>query len=131
MKPFAYRIKLGDTDAAGRIYFAAAFRIAHDAFEEGMAAIDFPVAGMINDATLGFPVVHAEATFAAPLKLGDIIYVNTLVKKVGNNSVTFQHEIKNSSGEVAVKVILIHVTVSPKTGKTIKLPARLRAALPR
>ena len=129
MKPFAYRIKLGDTDAAGRIYFAAAFRIAHDAYEEAMAAIGLPVTTMIEEGKVGFPVVHAEATYALPLKLGDQVFVTTRIKKVGNSSVNFLHELKTASGEIAITIHLIHVTVSPKTGKTLKMPPAFRRAL--
>lgn len=130
MKPYAYRIKLGDTDAAGRLYFAAAFRIAHDSFEEDMNTIGMPIANMIKDAKIGLPVVHAEATYMAPLAIGDTVFVTTLVKKVGKSSISFLHEIKTASGDVAIKVQLIHVAVSPKTGKTVNLPARLRKILP-
>jgi 1,4-dihydroxy-2-naphthoyl-CoA hydrolase len=131
MKPFAYRIKLGDTDAAGRLYFAAAFRIAHDAFEEGMDTIGLPVAGMIKEGKVGFPVVHADATYARPVNVGDTVFVTTMIKKVGNSSVHFQHEIKCADGHLAIKVNLIHVTVSAKIGKTIKLPPPFRRALTR
>lgn len=131
MKPYTTTIKLGDTDAAGRLYFAAAFRIAHDAFEESMSAIGLPIAGMIAGGKVGFPVVHAEATYAAPLQMGEKVYVNTLVKKVGHSSVNFQHEIKNAAGIIAIRVNLIHVTVSPKTGKTVKLPGRFKNTLSR
>lgn len=131
MKPYTYRIKLGDTDAAGRLYFAAAFRIAHDAFEESMTSAGLSVAEMIHEGKIGFPVVHAEATYVAPLRVGDMVFVTTMIKKAGHSSANFMHEIKTAAGEVAISVQLIHVAVSAKTGKTIKLPARIRAMLSR
>jgi len=129
MKPHAYRIKLGDTDAAGRLYFAAAFRIAHDAFEENMSAIGLPIDHMIAEGKIGLPVVHAEATYAMPLRIGDTIFVTTFVKKVGQSSINFRHEIKTASGEIAITVHLIHVTVSAKTGKTMKIPPKIRGII--
>ncbi|MGA1529827.1 MAG: acyl-CoA thioesterase [Kiritimatiellia bacterium] len=131
MKPFAYRIKLGDTDAAGRLYFVAAFRIAHDAFEEAMATIGLPVHEIVQRGNFAFPVVHADATYSAPVLLGDMVYVNTLVKRVGNSSVNFQYEIKNAAGEIAIKVEIIHVSISAETGETIPLPDPLRTLLSR
>jgi len=129
MNPYAYRIRLADTDAAGRIYFAAAGRIAHEAFEQVMSEIGFALGTMIEKGDIGLPVVRAEADYHKPIKLGDLVTVRTRVHKIGQKSVTFQHEIQTAEGLTAIQVVMTHVAVSGKTGKPVSLPAKLKKIL--
>lgn len=126
---YAYRIKLADTDAAGRIYFTAACEIAHEAFEHFMDVIGFGISDMIADGSYGLPVVELKAKYDAPLTLGQTITVDTTVKEVREKCVTFKHELIDEKKRTSVIVTITHAAVSGKTGKAIALPAKLTKAL--
>ena len=126
---YHYRIRMADTDAAGRIYFASACRIAHEGFESFMEAIGFPIADMIKHETFGLPVVHLEAAYHASLHLGDRIQIHVQVKKIGNRSITFQHQLINESGKTAITIAITHAVVSARTGKAITIPADFKKSL--
>ena len=104
---YAYRIKLADTDGAGRIYFAAACRIAHEAFEHYMDVIGCSIDGMIAERRYGLPVVALNAEYAAPLTLGQTITVDTRVKKISEKTVSFEPEVGKSLKEVLYEILPI------------------------
>jgi 1,4-dihydroxy-2-naphthoyl-CoA hydrolase len=124
-----YRIRLSDTDAAGRIYFASACRIAHESFEQFMEAIGFDLNAMINEMHFGLPVVHVDADYRASLNLGTAITIETTVKSLGNKSVVFEHVLATDSGEPAIVITITHAVVSKKTSRAVVMPANLRKAL--
>ena len=124
-----YRIRLADTDAAGRIYFASAQRIAHESFEDFMDVIGFDVRRMLNTLPFALPVVRVEANYRVSLKLGDEITVETKVSTVGKRSVTFFHTLITAKGVAAVEVVITHAVISKKTGKSVAMPTVLRKAL--
>lgn len=126
---YSYQIKLADTDAAGRIYFASACRIAHESFEYYMAAAGLDISAIIGRMPFVLPVVHLSARYERPLTLGETIMVDTWVKEIGSKSVSFDHEICNADGKMAVFVTITHAVVSKATSKAVPMPKRLRQAL--
>ena len=126
---YHYRIRLADTDAAGRIYFASASRIAHEAFEALMEVIGFGIDELIQKGEIGLPVVHAEASFRQSLKLGNAVDVHTKVSRMGDRSLTFTHSFLSGSDSPVITVTITHAVISAKTGKAIKIPPALKKAL--
>lgn len=124
-----YRIRLSDTDAAGRLYFASALRIAHEAFEEFMADRGFAVAHILSSRPFVLPVVHVDADYLRPLMLGDTVDVQSRVAGIGKRSVSFYHDLVETSGATAVRVTITHAVVAKKDGKAMNIPANLRRAL--
>jgi len=126
---YQYRIKLADTDAAGRIYFASACRIAHESFESFMDSIGYDVNSLISKHPFVFPVVHMTARYAHPLTLGESVVVDTRVKNIGKKSVSFDHKIAGKDGKVAMFVTITHAAVSKRTSKAVDIPPKFRKAL--
>lgn len=123
---FTTTVKLYDTDASGALFFAAQFRLAHDACEAFLAASKILAQG---STALWFPMVHAEADFAAPLRWGDAVTVEVRPGRVGKTSFGLCYRLIKSDGTVAGTVETVHVTVSGKTGRPVRVPAKLRAVL--
>ncbi|MFM7296641.1 MAG: acyl-CoA thioesterase [Planctomycetota bacterium] len=74
MKGFEYplSVRFGDVDAAGIAYFPNIYGFLHDAFEalwERHVGIRYHE--LIAVRRLGFPLVHSEVDFHAPLRFGD------------------------------------------------------------
>ncbi len=119
-------VKLYDTDASGALFFAAQFRLAHDACEAFLATTGILAKG---PAALLFPVVHAEADYAAPLRWGNAVTIEVRPGRVGTTSFAMRYTLRNSAGKVAGMVNTVHVAINGKTGRPMRVPPKLRAAL--
>ena len=128
MFTIAKRIHLHDTDAAGRLYFAQQFRIAHEAFESFMAELGFPLEQMRAKSRIGLPIVHAEADYKAPVAWGDALTLALQPIRVGQTSFTMRCRLIRD-GQTMGWVTTVHVAVTAKYGRKCALPARLRSAL--
>lgn len=122
------RIRLYDTDAAGRLFYAHQFRLAHDACEELFARLGFSVGDQLSRGRFILPVVHASADYKRPLRVGQEVVVEIRLQRLGRSSLTLLYRLV-AGGETAGHVTTVHVAVNPATGKPMALPARLRKAL--
>lgn len=129
--PFEYTttIRLHHTDAAGVLYFAQQFTIAHEAFEAWLVDRGIPIARMIYDAPFGLPVVHSEADYGVPLRLGDTVAVTVELVNVGDSSFTVRCALRGYDGESVGQVTTTHVAVDRRTRAKIGLPGIIRRAL--
>lgn len=91
MTPFSSRhpIRLSDLDWGRVMYFARYFDFAHRTFEDFFnAQQNLTYATLLNERALGFPVVHSEAEFLGPYRLGDTARVEMEVTRLSKRSVT-------------------------------------------
>lgn len=120
-------IRLSDTDAAGRIFFASLLRIAHDAFEGFMDGIGQPLAKFLRGDACGLAIVHAEADYHRPMCCGDRVAVRVGVERVGTTSFVIVYEFRRDGAEIA-NARTVHVAMDGAGGK-MQLPDDLRLAL--
>jgi len=120
-------IRLHDTDAAQRLFFASLFRIAHEAYEAWLADAGMPIARMLAKQDTLLPIAHASADFKAPLRVGDRIRVTIEPTRVGASSFTLGYRFTAGRKTVAV-LTTVHVAVD-RRGKPRAIPPRLKAAL--
>ena len=76
-------IRLHHTDAAGLLFFADQFKLAHDAYESFMESIGYPFAPLLRTSQYLLPIVHAEADYGAALSTGDKITIQVTAERVG------------------------------------------------
>jgi YbgC/YbaW family acyl-CoA thioester hydrolase len=119
-------VKIYDTDASGALFFIAQFRLVHDACEAFLATTGLFVQGKLVPQ---LPIVHAEADYAAPLRWGDQIVVEIEPGKIGKTSFGLRYRLVKSDGTVAGTVSTVHVAISGRTCRPVRIPAKLRAAL--
>lgn len=117
-----------DVDAAGIVFFANFFVYAHDAMVSLFDTVPGGYAGFIVERRVGFPVVHVDADFKAPLRFGDVPFVRVTVPKVGDKSATLRFEIVKDGATCAV---VTHVVVMTDfhTMKGVPLTEDVRALL--
>ncbi|HEV7622233.1 MAG TPA: thioesterase family protein [Flavisolibacter sp.] len=128
---FVYRtqIRLKDTDATGVLYFAQQFPMAMEAWEECLKARGFPLQQLLDSPYL-MPVVHAEADYLAPLRVGDEVEITLTVAKLGTSSVTLDFSLHDSHSKCAVgNVRIVHVVVDRESGSSVPIPDFLRVIL--
>lgn len=122
-------VRLHETDAAGRLFFACQFKMMHDAYEQWLDAlgIGFPV--LLKKKNYFLPIVHAEADYKKPLFVGDKLSLEVTLSRIGETSFTLSYVIYSSSDHLVGAGKTVHVAVSRKTGKKIPLPDGMRRIL--
>ncbi len=92
---FATPVRFADVDHAGIVYYPRFFHYFHLAFEELWRQRLGPHAynDLIAKDRVGFPAVHAECDFLAPLRFGDVAEIELSVAKLGGKSLTFHYRI--------------------------------------
>lgn len=121
-------IHLHDTDAAGRLYFAHQFRLAHEAYESFMTTLGFPLSDILKAGRFGLPIVRAEADYKASLRVGDEISIEVKPMRIGQTSFTLLSRFVRQ-GHTVGRVSTVHVSVDARRGTKRPLPARLRNVL--
>ena len=101
MPPFvhSFPVRFADVDHAGIVYYPRFFHYFHAAFEElwrarlgARAYVD-----LLDRDRVGFPAVHAEADYRAPLRFGDTAEVALRVTKLGGSSITFGYQVRRAA----------------------------------
>ena len=116
-------VRMRDTDATGALFFGVAFEMATEAFEEWLYFHEVKLTGL----SFLLPVVHAEADYLSPVRLGDLLRITLSLKKIGTTSFTVR-SVFSTDKEVG-NVNITHVAVSKDTGHKIEVPAALKHLL--
>ena len=122
---------MGDTDAAGVLYFASLLQLAHQAYEDFLAARGFPLSALLKSGRTGLPIRHTEADFLFPLFLGDKVTVEVTVDDISPHAFTLRYRVLNGKNRLCATASTVHVAIRTSTGIKTKLPARLAAILQR
>ena len=131
MEVFEYRhtVRFSEVDQAGVVFFAHYFVIAHTALEAFFAHIGWSFADLFKAGEEGFPLVHAEADYKAPARLGDALTVRLTLSQLSTSSFTVNYEFLNAKGRPAAKVSTRHVWVKLDTFRKSPLPEKLKDQL--
>jgi len=126
----ARRVDYPMLDGANIAYFPRIFDLAHRFFEEAwepMCGVSYPT--MINERNIGFPVVHVETDFEAPLRYGDTVHATLSIEHVGTTSCTWHYHFQNQKRESLWKSSQVTVCVDMNTLEPIAIPDDLRQGL--
>jgi 4-hydroxybenzoyl-CoA thioesterase len=124
-------IRFDDVDGAGIVYYPRFLHLCHAAFEDFFnAAAPFSYPTMIRDRRMGFPTVHIDANFRAPLSYGDTAVVTLAVAKIGNSSMTLSYRIHRKRDSVlSFEATITTVLIDLDKQTSMTLPAELRRVL--
>ncbi len=122
--PFVYEttIRFGQVDPAQVVYFARVYEMAHEAFEELMAAAGFPVGPLFEKSEWGMPLVHTEATYRRPWRLGERVRIEGTISEITERSVAFEYAFKDEAEQVRTRVKMRHAFVSLDTFQARSAP---------
>ena len=127
--PFVFhsRVRFGDTDASGRVFYVSLLR--HFEAAEGeflrhlrCTYLDFQAP------KIDFPRVRVECDYIAPIGYDDLLDIKVTVEKVGRSSFTLGFAV-SVDGHLAARSKLTIVAMDPRTTKSMPLPDAFRAAL--
>lgn len=120
-------VRFSQVDAAGIIYFSRMFEMCHDAYEGWMAAAGMPLGSELSAQGWLLPLVHADADYVAPCRLGDELSIHVAVERVGTSSITLRFRVAGADGGHRATVRHVHTTIDAASFATRPLPEALRS----
>ena len=130
---FEKKVRFGEIDEAGIVYYPRFFNFYHLAMEEFFEhAVGTPYATVIKDWKVGFPTVHVQADFFKPLRFGDVMTISLSIVKLGRSSVRMRYRVRRK-GEttVAAEAQLTTACVDMTTFRARSIPEQLREVFDR
>lgn len=127
---YARPVRFEEVDAAGILFFGRTMNFCHEAMENFFGALAGGYVDLIMNRKIGFPAVHVEADWVAPLRYGDEARIAVSVSKIGTTSCTFRYAITRAQDGANVATVN-HVTVSTdlRTMTKVPLPPDVRTLL--
>ncbi|MEW6050652.1 MAG: thioesterase family protein [Candidatus Zixiibacteriota bacterium] len=122
-------VQLHQTDAAGILFFGRFFFLAHDAYQAYIESKGLGFAKILDQGLFLLPIVHAEADYKAPLRVGDKVTVRLRAETIGTTSFILAYELTKEDGAMAGTVKTVHVWVDRKTFEKQPLPEWVKGAL--
>ena len=124
------RVDFPMVDIANIVYYPEYWDLAHRFFEESwvkICGIDYPT--LTCEKKLGFPAVHNECNFHAPLVYGDIITCKLWISNVGNKSCKWQYQYYNQRKELVWSASVVTVCANMDNMNTLQIPVWLAEKL--
>jgi len=118
------KIRLFHTDAANLIFFSNLFNLAHECYEEFLEESGFSIKKILNDNIFLIPIVHAEADYLKPLRVGDKIEIRMSLNSLGKSSFTLDFVLYDKSGEKTAAVKTVNVVIETKSKRSLEIPEK-------
>jgi 1,4-dihydroxy-2-naphthoyl-CoA hydrolase len=124
---YSRTVYLGDTDAAGVVYFARAMEICHEAYEESLRVMGISLYQLLSETAIAIPIVHTSINFFNPIFAGDklVIYQVANLLKDSEFSTAYEIVAPNSPDKALVTATIRHVSIDVKTRERVHLPEQV------
>ena len=137
MKKFTVeeRVRWGDVDAAGIIFYGSYIRFFEIAETELFRAAGLPYGKVFEELNIWLPRVHLECDFHRAAQMDDLLEVSVYVGKIGRTSLRLNFEVRrrNEAGEIEEKLMatayFVLVSTDRENLKPVPVPEELRRAL--
>ena len=125
-------VRFGDVDHAGIVFYPKFFIYFHEAFEKFFDDAGFAYHSLLGERRVGFPTVHIETDYTAPLKYGDSLDLEVSVPRIGKRSATFRYVgYRHRDGKRACTAEITCACVDMAAFSAIDIPDDLRALFER
>ena len=129
------RVRWGDVDAAGIIFYGSYIRFFEIAETELFRAVGLPYGVVFDELNIWLPRVHLECDFHRAAQLDDLLEVSVWVGKIGTTSLRLNFEVRRKDRDDKIEEKLIatahFVLVSTRRDnlQPVPVPGELRRAL--
>ena len=122
------KVRFGDIDHAGILYYPRIPHYCHVALEEFYQdRVGLPYHELLDDRRLGFPTVRAEMDFAETFAFGDVARVEMTTVEIGNSSLRMRYRLrKKGEGRICAEAVVTTVCVNMDTFRPERIPDDLR-----
>src|SRR3972149_2539277 len=117
-----FPILIHHVDAAGIVFFANYFIMAHDVYESLLADIGHGIPRAIDDGEYIIPIAHSEGDYFRPMRHGEQITARLAVTELRSASFTIRTDLVGPDQAVRATITTRHVCVSSATMKPMALP---------
>jgi acyl-CoA thioesterase FadM len=111
------------------LFYGRVFELVEETYEVFLRAIGFDVDAAMRLEGLTTPVVHADADFARPIRVGDEITVRLAVSRIGASSFTMEYAFLGADGVTSATARVTHVAIEAPDWRARPLPDDLRTRL--
>ena len=127
------RVRFNEIDAAGIVFYPRFFDYFHMTFEDFfLPATGTPYHEWIGERQIGFPAVHIETDFRAPLRYGMELEIALSFPRIGNSSFVCRYEVTDPATNTLICTSEVTVVTSDVKKMTpMPIPPQLRQALER
>ena len=137
MKTFTIeeRVRWGDVDAAGIIFYGSYIRFFEIGETELFRAVGLPYGKVFDKLQIWLPRVHLECDFHRAAKMDDLLEVSVRVGRIGRTSLRLNFEVrrKNEAGKIEADLMatahFVLVSTDRENLKPLLVPEELRRAL--
>jgi YbgC/YbaW family acyl-CoA thioester hydrolase len=124
------RVRWGDVDAAGIIFYGAYIRFFEFAETELFRAVGLPYSVMFDELDVWLPRVHLDCDFHHAARLDDLLEVSVCVGRFGNRSMHLNFEVRRKGEELLIaQAHFVLASVRRDKFETVRIPDELRVRL--
>ncbi len=125
------RVRFGDTDPYGIVYFVSYFRYCHRAIEEYLRACGLRPEETFKNVQEGFglPIVEAWCRFRRPARYGDMLRIETNIQEMRSKAIIFRFEFYPEEGTELMAEGTANLLAIGADWKVRELPERIAEAL--
>ena|SRR5438876_12439426 len=105
------RVEFSETDMAGIVHYANFFRYMETAEHAFFRSLGFSVAMDATQPPVGWPRVHAQCDFKAPLRFEDEIEIHMFVVEKKSKSLSYIFRIRKLNGSPPMEIACGKLTV--------------------
>ncbi|AEB09000.1 acyl-CoA thioesterase [Desulfobacca acetoxidans] len=127
------RVRFGDTDPYGIVYFVSYFRYCHQAIEEFLRSLELLPEETFRNVPEGFglPIVEAHGKFLRPTRYGDLVEIDTRIQELRRKAIIFHFDFfLAGKSDLIAEGTATMVAISPQW-RAIPLPERIQTRLSR
>jgi len=124
------RVRWGDVDAAGIIFYGAYIRFFEFAETELFRSVGLPYSVMFDELDVWLPRVHLECDFHRAARLDDLLEVSVFVGRFGTKSMHLNFEVRRKGeDELTADAHFVLASVRRDTFETVPIPDELKTRL--
>ena len=114
------RVEFSETDAAGIVHFSNFFRYMEAAEHAFVRSLGHSVKLDDFDPPLGFPRVHADCDYRAPLRFEEEFEIDLLVREKRSRSLGYRFKFRRLDGTEVARgnLVVVCVALQPDGGLT-------------
>src|ERR1051325_1044275 len=129
------RVRWGDVDAAGIIFYGSYIRFFEIGETELFRAVGLPYGKVFDELNIWLPRVHLECDFHRAAQMDDLLHVSVYVGKIGRTSLRLNFEVRRKTEDGTIEKDLmatahfVLVSTDREDLKPLPVPDELRRAL--
>ncbi len=123
-------VRFEEVDGANIVFFAHYVHYAHEAMEHFFSPLEggYPHLTMVRH--VGFPAVHMDTRWIAPLRYGDTVRIESSIPRLGTRSFSLRYRMaRQRDGAPVCEIVHDVVTCDLIEVRSIDMPGDVRAQI--